>query len=511
MSESNVLLLGFDGLDFRHLDRFDASLPNFTRLREQGPSGPLESTFPPMTPSAWPSIYTGVDPSHHGVFDFCDVPDQPGPSEDTVDRTDVEAPALWNYLTALDIPSITLNAPMTAPVDDVNGVVVPGFAAPPDATGQPAGIVDELTAALGREYRIYPESDTVSAYIDAFQMRTEASKFLLDEYEWRFAFLQLQHTDSVFHYCDDEDDFRRVIRAADEYLGAMLDYVGADTHVLVCSDHGIDRTRGHVVYLNQLLHDEGYVQLEETQLSTETGRSKLPSIKGSVGSILASGYQALDRVGVAEQLRSVLPTNRLKDATRHSVDWDSSIAYCRSGTELGVRINRSKANREGLTETDVDGLRAEIISLLSDLRTPDGTPAFEYVKPREAVYDGGKHIQDAPDILCMPFTRGNTISPDVLGPTFRPNDSYEHRPNGVFIGSSSILRGGNEIPISHTDIAPTVMALLDRPIPERMCGRPPDGLGLETTTETYDDVPFVSGEGENDSEVTDRLRDLGYL
>jgi predicted AlkP superfamily phosphohydrolase/phosphomutase len=153
----------------------------------------------------------------------------------------------------------------------------------------------------------------------------------------------------------------------------------------------------------------------------------------------------------------------------------------------------------------------ELISYLSELQTPDGTPAFEYVKPREAVYDGGKHIQDAPDVVCMPFTRGNTISPDVFGPSFRPNDSYEHRPNGVFIGSSPMLQTENDIQISHTDIAPTVMSLLDVPVPERMCGQPPDELGLETTSEVYEDVPYVSAGGENDSQVTNRLRDLGYL
>ena len=511
MGKSNVLLLGFDGLDFRHINRFSDSLPNFTRLKGRGPSGPLASTFPPMTPSAWPSIYTGVDPSHHGVYDFRDVPDRPGPGEDTVDRTDVTAPALWNYLTVLDVPSIALNVPMTSPPDDVNGVIVPGFTTPVDATGHPTGIIEELSAALGREYRIYPESDTVPAYLDIFRMRTKASKYLLDEYEWRFAFFQLQHTDSVFHYRDDEEDFRRVIEAADEYLGEMLDYVGSDTHIIVCSDHGIDRTRGHTIYVNQLLHDQGYLQLEETQATDKSGYSTPPQIQRFINTILTSGYQALNRLGVAEQFRSVLPTDTLKDTTRRPVDWHSSVAYCRSGTELGIRINRTALEQTELFEFGAMEVQDELISYLSELQTPDGTPAFEYVKPREAVYDGGKHIQDAPDVVCMPFTRGNTISPDVFGPSFRPNDSYEHRPNGVFIGSSPMLQTENDIQISHTDIAPTVMSLLDVPVPERMCGQPPDELGLETTSEVYEDVPYVSAGGENDSQVTNRLRDLGYL
>ncbi len=39
-------------------------------IRKEGVETELESTFPPWTGSAWPSIYTGVDPAHHGVYSF---------------------------------------------------------------------------------------------------------------------------------------------------------------------------------------------------------------------------------------------------------------------------------------------------------------------------------------------------------------------------------------------------------------------------------------------------------
>ena len=124
-------MLGFDALSWRYLDAFD--LPNFESLIDRGVAAPLESTFPPWTGSAWPSMYTGVDPSHHGVYSFFDVavgyPDEAG----LISRNDVQAPALWNYLTAVDRSSAVLNVPVTHPAEPIDGALVPGYLAPEEA------------------------------------------------------------------------------------------------------------------------------------------------------------------------------------------------------------------------------------------------------------------------------------------------------------------------------------------------------------------------------------------
>ncbi|MFC6798826.1 alkaline phosphatase family protein [Haladaptatus sp. DYSN1] len=94
-----ILVLGFDALDFEYLNRFSDELPNFASLRSKGVATPLASTMPPWTGSAWPSMYTGVDPSYHSVYDFFSH-DARAPTESTlITRNDVRAPALWNYLT----------------------------------------------------------------------------------------------------------------------------------------------------------------------------------------------------------------------------------------------------------------------------------------------------------------------------------------------------------------------------------------------------------------------------
>ncbi|HIM52649.1 MAG TPA: hypothetical protein EYM36_12115 [Acidobacteria bacterium] len=67
-----VIVLGIDGMDHGMLEAFIAEgrLPNFARLAEEGDFSPLETTMPPLSPVAWSTFITGMDPGGHGVFDF---------------------------------------------------------------------------------------------------------------------------------------------------------------------------------------------------------------------------------------------------------------------------------------------------------------------------------------------------------------------------------------------------------------------------------------------------------
>ena len=67
-----VIVLGIDGMDHGMLEAFigEGRLPNFARLAAEGDFSPLETTMPPLSPVAWSTFITGMDPGGHGVFDF---------------------------------------------------------------------------------------------------------------------------------------------------------------------------------------------------------------------------------------------------------------------------------------------------------------------------------------------------------------------------------------------------------------------------------------------------------
>ncbi len=72
-----LVIVGLDGLDPRLVDEMLAAgkLPNFARVREMGGYARLETTTPPLSPVAWSSFQTGVNPGRHNIYDFL----APGP------------------------------------------------------------------------------------------------------------------------------------------------------------------------------------------------------------------------------------------------------------------------------------------------------------------------------------------------------------------------------------------------------------------------------------------------
>jgi hypothetical protein len=67
-----LVFLGLDGLDPGLAERYmqEGKLPNLSRLREQGSFHRLRTTFPALSPVAWSTFATGVNPARHAMFDF---------------------------------------------------------------------------------------------------------------------------------------------------------------------------------------------------------------------------------------------------------------------------------------------------------------------------------------------------------------------------------------------------------------------------------------------------------
>ncbi|MDA0832546.1 MAG: alkaline phosphatase family protein [Planctomycetota bacterium] len=67
-----VIVLGLDGLDPQRVRRMIAQdrLPHLKKLADEGTFTDLGTTLPPISPVAWSSFQTGVNPGKHCIFDF---------------------------------------------------------------------------------------------------------------------------------------------------------------------------------------------------------------------------------------------------------------------------------------------------------------------------------------------------------------------------------------------------------------------------------------------------------
>ncbi|MFB6196794.1 MAG: alkaline phosphatase family protein, partial [Halobacteriaceae archaeon] len=169
-----AVVLGVDGATWDIINRLCESnrLPNVESLLDGGTRGTLDSTRPPMTPLAWTSMATGVNPGKHGVYSF--RKQDPDTYEVTpVEYSDIGRPPVWDALNYAGRTVGIVNFPVTAPAPDVDGFFVSGF---------PAGADDAIVSSPGvrehlpDEYAVSPEMDphkTPTAYFEEVKSLTE--------------------------------------------------------------------------------------------------------------------------------------------------------------------------------------------------------------------------------------------------------------------------------------------------------------------------------------------------
>ena len=150
-----LVILGLDGLDPGLAERYmlEGKLPNFSRLREQGSFHRLRTTFPALSPVAWSTFATGVNPARHAMFDFLNrslssyMPhlsssrvSEPakilklGKYRIPLGRPIVEmrrkSKTFWQILGQRQIASTILRVPITFPPEKFNGRVLSAMCTP---------------------------------------------------------------------------------------------------------------------------------------------------------------------------------------------------------------------------------------------------------------------------------------------------------------------------------------------------------------------------------------------
>ncbi|HTB14746.1 MAG TPA: alkaline phosphatase family protein [Bryobacteraceae bacterium] len=150
-----LIFLGLDGLDPELAEMWmaEGKLPNLARLREQGSYNRLRTTCPALSPVAWSTFATGVNPAKHNIFDFLNrdlrsyAPElssakvrpskrvlRIGRLEIPLERPSVEmrrkSEPFWKILDRHGVGSTILRVPVTFPPDDFGGRLLSAMSTP---------------------------------------------------------------------------------------------------------------------------------------------------------------------------------------------------------------------------------------------------------------------------------------------------------------------------------------------------------------------------------------------
>ena len=172
-----AVILGFDGMDPDLADRFmnQGKLPNLAKLRERGTFSKLRTTFPAISPVAWSTFMTGVNPGKHNIYDFLardtsnylpflSSAEIKGPKRHLkigkysipFGKTEIKGmrkgTPFWHWLGKAGIFSSVIRVPVTFPPEKFSGVLLSGMCVP-DLKGSQGTFCLCTTRSSGDKFR----------------------------------------------------------------------------------------------------------------------------------------------------------------------------------------------------------------------------------------------------------------------------------------------------------------------------------------------------------------------
>lgn len=550
--KKRLLVIGLDGatLDLVKPWAAEGKLPNLARMMQEGAYGPLRSVIPPISPPAWTTFMTGQNPGKHGIYDF--IVRAPGSYQLQSARRELsQLRTVFGLLSQVGKQVGVVNVPLTYPPEKVNGFMVCGLKAPRHGHWTYPPELQERLKAQGYWIDLrtpYRRGENEEAYIremvDTAEMRVQTTLKLMDEIDWDLFTVVFRGTDDALllwhlhdpaHPMHDPElaqqfggGIERVYRAMDDCIGRLVDKAGSEANVLIMSDHG----GGPVykdVYLNNWLHEQGWLEFKHQSPATVGFRGLLRRL----GLTRDAGWKFFSPRNLA-RIKELFPflvhwVPEPVTTMAEAVDWEHTQAY--SFGYIGqIYINLQGREPQGTVAPgeEYDHLLEQIRDTLREWKDPDdGRPVVDAVYRKDELYSG-PYVDNAPD-LCLimrdvsyvTHMGQEFISRSTLGP---PLHTGTHRLDGLFMALGDAVRPGVWIEkASLADVAPTILYLLDVPVPLDLDGRvlteALDPLLLNERPVRHDErteiqpSKFMPDEWtvEDEKRMGEHLKDLGYL
>jgi predicted AlkP superfamily phosphohydrolase/phosphomutase len=375
---AGTLFIGMDGATFTILDHLTSIkdeklsvMPFLSTIYKKGVRSKLISTPNPLTPPAWVSLMTGKSPGNHGIFDFIRAEELGDDVYFTLyDSRDCIAETIWSIASRQQKKFAALNFPFTAPPPkDLNGYMVPGFIPWRHLRRNtiPRNLYDRLTElpefnpkelawdfekeklAIG-ELSDADRENWVRYHLPRERQWFQIAEHLLVEESLDLMAIMFDGVDKLQHqtwlFLDPDlqtgelSEYHQRMRALsleyfrqlDGFIEKLVAAAGSGVQVFMASDHGFTRT-DEVVRINVYLENKGYLKWKEMPDTEETIRREQ--------SMFAN------------------------------LDWDNTIAYCRTPSSNGITIRIARSSGEtGIKPEDYETFREKLIHDLEDLRDP---------------------------------------------------------------------------------------------------------------------------------------------
>mgnify|MGYP006286071713 CR=1 FL=1 len=549
MSCRRLMVIGIDAATFDLAQPWIESgrLPNLARFAQQGASGVLASTLPPVSPAAWSTFTTGMNPGGHGVLEFCQL------MADTYEpklsnASERQGIPFWDILAEHGVRSGVVNVPFSYPPRIRNGFMVSGMLTP--SVGKqlcaPSDTLPHLLQCCP-DYQIdvrtvkSPGESAKARFLDQslkiIELRKRAALGLLREFKPEFFCVVFVGIDRVCHrfWRDHEAGeasaqseggrFQTAIQTAyemvDEAVGQLVAESGDGTDVLILSDHGSGPVHGHLNLRSLLAQGE---------LLTEKPRARF---RRRIEACLEQTLSAMPRT-FRNRIKSSFPHLARQAGAFNllgGVDLSRTKAYP-AGRTGGVFINLRGRQPAGIVApgSEYEDVRKRVVRAAEELRHPKtGEKVIRRAVRREEIWSGPM-LEQMPDVMLdlkdetLDIVHSDTGNAAVIADVPPPKQGAwprvgRHTRSGMFMAMGPHVRKATLKGADIVDVPPTCFGLLGLPAPGHFDGRPLTDILTDSSPICEDKSGMAEHEcrreaslnPSDEEKIADRLKDLGYL
>jgi predicted AlkP superfamily phosphohydrolase/phosphomutase len=484
--ESKVVVIGIDGLDANLLLKFQDDLPHFAELIRASPLVRMSSVFPPDSPTAWASIFTGLNPAKHGVISFKD----PVSNAKVADYTDYAKDAIagrtfWDFAGRNKKKCCIIFPHSSYPPWPVNGIMVSRTTEADlkrfDIKTYPTDLSLRCNPDELRPVTSFPTDPghiiepTRRVILNETRL---AARFLAD-FDWDVFFMYFSSLDNIQHvfwrYFDENDPsystsnrYRNVIPQFYKFydsqvIGKLSGLIEPKDALIVVSDHGHGMRPYNTVSFNEILSRAGLLETKMKSQNFSNVYYLQDLAKRKFTTFIDQNRVAAK---VASKILSLFPRGLGLYTGLSPIDWDQTMAYLSDSSAglktysyAGVRL------RENPSSLSYEQIRQTVIDLLMKMEDPESSNKIvEWANRREELYDG-PYLSKYPDVIFKlkddwgvdwntgSSLFGKSITHKLFSGTHRQDSAVFliHRQDKMFCSSDEP---------GLTDVTPTILHLL---------------------------------------------------
>ena len=413
-----LIVIGIDGLDYDLVMKYGDLLPNLRGMMEPHGNPYLRSTFPADTTPAWATIFTGLDPSEHGIINFVNMGDRENRYKPmSFDDSSFRGKTFWDRLNDKGYRCAVL-FPMNVKLGwEIDGLMItrPYEGKMRVFPAEKESLYKPVNGILDTEARFIPEKMLNMLKDELFAKVAEeyrVTRLVIENEDCDLLFTYFSAVDGTQHdfwrHCDEchpeypgENEYKYVIRdmyiKMDEYIGEIK-CLCPDTPILVISDHGHGARPVYIARINEILCRLGYLTPKSKSVKVENDKSKKGDFKKMI--IKKSIMGLVKKYGLpkwAVKLAKKFPIWKGIFASGSDFDWNRTVAYLSDLSALknysygGIRINSDTRNEISLCN--------EIIEKLSKVQIEgENKPLFLWIRRADTLYQG-PYLSKYPEII----------------------------------------------------------------------------------------------------------------